>query len=159
LKAVEVNEQRTDTTAYQQIFGTLMYLVTGTRPDLAYNITHLSQVNASLSIMNLTAAKRVLRYLQGTNNKHHFDPGNNQLKMTVYTDESYSNCLDTRRSFLGYIFQLGNATISWRCRKQQSMATSTCAAEIVALSITTKHHLWLKGGLQELLEIDTPTAL
>jgi len=45
LKAVELDNQRTDATAYQQIIGSLMYLVTGTRPDLAYTITHLSQFN------------------------------------------------------------------------------------------------------------------
>ena len=66
LKAIEVDEQSTDTTAYQQIIGPLMYLVTGTRPDLAYTITHLSQFNSSPSITHHTAAKRVLRYLQGT---------------------------------------------------------------------------------------------
>jgi len=47
LKAIEVDEQSTDTTAYQQIIGSLMYLVTGTRPDLAYTITYLSQFNSS----------------------------------------------------------------------------------------------------------------
>jgi len=159
LKAIEVDEQRTDTTAYQQIIGSLMYLVTGTRPDLAYPITHLSQFNSSPSITHLTAAKGVLRYLQGTKDRHRFYPWNNELKMTAYTDASYGNCLDTRRSFSGYIFRLGNATISWRCRKQRSVATSTCEAEYMALAMTTKHHLGLKRGSQELLKIDIPTAL
>jgi len=159
LMAIEVDEQSTDTTAYQQIIGSLMYLVTETRPDLAYTITHLSQFNSSPSITHLTAAKRVLRYLQGTNNRHLFYPWNNQLKMTAYTDASYSNCLDTRGSFSGYIFQLGNTTISWRCGKQRSVATSTCEAEYMALAMTTKHHLWLKRGSQELLKMDIPTAL
>jgi len=114
-KAIEVDEHSTNTTAYQQIIGSLMYLVTGTRPDLAYTITHLSQFNSSPSITHRTAAKRLLRYLQGTTDRHLFYSWKNQLKMTVYTDASYCNCLDTRRSFSGYIFQLGNATISWRC--------------------------------------------
>jgi len=74
-------------------------------------------------------------------------------------DESYSNCLDTRWSFSGYIFQLGNAPISWRCRKQQAVATSTSEAEYMALAMTTKQHLWLKCGLQELMKEDIPTAL
>jgi hypothetical protein len=113
LKAIEVDEQGTDTTAYQQIIGSLMYLVIGTRPDLAYTITDLSQFNSSPSIMHLTAAKRVLRYLQGTKDRHIFYPWNNQLKMRAYTYASYGNCLDIRRSFSGYIVPLGNATISW----------------------------------------------
>jgi len=60
LKAIEVDEQSTDATAYQQIFGSLMYLVTGTKPDLAYTITHLSQIISSPSIAHLTAIKREL---------------------------------------------------------------------------------------------------
>jgi len=128
LKATEEEDEHTDATAYQQVIGSLMYLVTGMRPDLAYTITHLSQFNSSPSAKHLTAAKRVLQYLQGTNGRHLLYPWNNQLKMTAYMDASYGNCLDTRRSFSGYIFQLGNATISWRCRKQRSIATSSCEA-------------------------------
>ena len=56
LKAIEADEQHTDTTAYQQIIGSLMYLATGTRPDLADTITHLSQFNAFPSNMHHTAA-------------------------------------------------------------------------------------------------------
>ena len=79
--------------------------------------------------------------------------------MTAYRDESYGNCLDTSRSFSGYIFPLRNATISWRCPKERSVATSTGEAEYMALAMTTKHHLWLKRGTQELPKEDIPTAL
>jgi len=64
-----------------------------------------------------------------------------------------------RWSFSGYIFQLGNATIPWRCQKQRSVATSSCEAEYLTLAITTKHHLRLKRGTQELLKKDIPMAL
>jgi len=60
LKAIEVDEHSTDTIAYQQIIRSLIYLVTGTRPDLAYTITHLSQFNSSPLVTHLTAAKQVL---------------------------------------------------------------------------------------------------
>ena len=59
LKAIEINEQSTDTTAYQQIIVSFMYLGTGTRPDPAYTITDVSQLNSSPSITHVTAAKRV----------------------------------------------------------------------------------------------------
>jgi len=68
--------------------------------------------------------------------------------MTAYEDASYGNCLDKRRSFSGYNFQLGNSTIFWRCWKQWSVATSTCEAEYMALAMMTKHDLWLKRGNQ-----------
>jgi len=86
-------------------------------------------------------------------------PWNNPLKMTACRDASYGNCLDTRRSFSGYIFHLGNATISWRFRKQRYIATSTGEAEYMALAMTTKHHLWFKHGTEELLKKDISTAL
>jgi len=72
LKAIQDDNERTDATAYQQIIGSLMYLVIGTRPDLPYTITHFSQFNTSPSSKQLTAAKRVLRYLQGTKDRHLF---------------------------------------------------------------------------------------
>jgi len=113
LKAIEDEDNCTDATAYQQIIRSLIYLVTGTRPDLAYTITHLSKFNSSPATKRRTAAKRVLRYPQGTKDRNHFHPRNEQVKMTAYTDASYGSCSDTRRSFSGDIFQLGNATISW----------------------------------------------
>lgn len=42
LMAANRGEQRVNATSYQQIIGSVMYLVSGTRPDLAYTITHLS---------------------------------------------------------------------------------------------------------------------
>lgn len=40
----------TDATLYQQIIGSLMYLVTGTRPDLAFTISKLAQFNSKPTI-------------------------------------------------------------------------------------------------------------
>jgi hypothetical protein len=69
LKVITEDDECTDATAYQQIIESLMYLVTGTRPDLPYTITHLSQFNSSSSTKNHKAAKQVLRYLQGSKDK------------------------------------------------------------------------------------------
>jgi hypothetical protein len=60
------SEQTDDITLYQQIIGSLMYTVTGTRPDLAYSVTHLSQFSSAPTSTHLQAAKRVLRFLKGT---------------------------------------------------------------------------------------------
>jgi len=73
-------------------------------------------------------------------------------------DASHGNCLDPRRSFSGYIFQLDHAAVSWKCRKQQSVATSTCEAEYMALAMTINYHLWLMRGLQGIFKIDIPAA-
>jgi hypothetical protein len=159
LIATSDEDDKADATAYQQIIGSLMYLVTATRPDLAYTITHLSQFNSNPSTAHMSAAKRVLRYLQKTKEKSLLFPFGSDLKLSAYNDASYGNCYDTRRSFSGYLFRLGDSTISWRSRKQRSVATSTCEAEYMALAMTTKHHLWLTRGLKELLKNDIPHAV
>jgi hypothetical protein len=107
----------------------------------------------------MAAAKRVLRYLQATKDVALFYPWKSSLKLTAYSDALYGNDIDSRRSFTGYIFQLGDSTISWRSRKQRSVATSTCEAEYMVLALTSKHHLWLQRGLKELLKQDTPNAI
>ncbi|KAI0992157.1 hypothetical protein K3495_g16029, partial [Podosphaera aphanis] len=83
-------ENSVDLTIYQQIIGSIMYLVSGTRPDLAYTITHLSQFNTNPSQLHLNAAKRVLRYLKGTKNLKLIYKFNSHLVLNGFCDASYA---------------------------------------------------------------------
>jgi hypothetical protein len=67
-----------------------------------------------------------------------------------FTDSDYDNSIDSRQSVWGYLFNLGNSTISWQSQKQTSVSTSTTGAEYVALSKAAKHFLWLKTALKDL---------
>ena len=51
---------------YQSAVGALMYAMLGTRPDIAYAITSLSQFSNNPGYVHWIALKRVLRYLRGT---------------------------------------------------------------------------------------------
>ena len=55
-----------DTNLYRQIVGSLIYTMTGTRPDLCHIVTRLSQYMSKPTVATLSAAKHVLRYLKGT---------------------------------------------------------------------------------------------
>ncbi len=74
-------------------------------------------------------------------------------------DSDFAGCRDTRRSTSGYIFQLGQATICWKSRKQRSVSTSTHEAEYMALCMSAKQHIWLKNAMNELGLKDIPSAL
>lgn len=56
----------TDASRYQEIVGSLLFLSTRPRPDIAVAVTLLSRHNASPTNANMISAKRVLRYLRGT---------------------------------------------------------------------------------------------
>jgi hypothetical protein len=110
---------------YQSIIGSCMYLVTCTRPDLAYPVSYLSQFLPTPSKSHLTTAKRLLWYLKGTKNLKLSFPRSNASEITLegYSDSNYGNCLDTRQPISGNIVRLNNSTICWRSKKQKSVAT------------------------------------
>ena len=72
--------------------------------------------------------------------------------LTGYVDADWAGCVDTRRSTTGYVFILGNAAISWSCKRQKTVALSSCEAEYMALSEGTKEAIWLRQLLEELGE-------
>ena len=57
-----------DPKLYRKIVGSLIYVMTGTRPDLCYVITKLSQHMARPTQARLGLTKHILRYINGTLN-------------------------------------------------------------------------------------------
>ena len=55
-----------DSTTYQSMVGILLYATIIARPDISYVIAVVSRYNSNPSEAYLTAAKRILRYLNGT---------------------------------------------------------------------------------------------
>ena len=51
---------------YQRAIGSIMYAMLGTRPDLAYAVSILSQFCINLGPQHAQAVQRVLRYLKKT---------------------------------------------------------------------------------------------
>ena len=138
--------EEVDNTLYRSIVGSLAYAATGTRPDLSYTITYLSQFLEPRSTKpeHMTAAKRVLKYLRKTIDWDllypHIESGQavHQYALEGYVDSSWGACPLTRRSHMGYIFRIGGCTISWKARKQRSVATSTTEAEYMTMSLGAK---------------------
>ena len=62
----EEEAKRMENIPYQNLIGALMYLAVFTRPDIAHAVSVLSQFNANYGTQHWAAAKRVLRYLKGT---------------------------------------------------------------------------------------------
>jgi hypothetical protein len=89
-----------------------MYTYIGTRPDLAFKITLLSQFSSCPNTSHLATTKLVLQYPKATKDYTMFYPRNNDAILHGFSDTSYGNFLDDRKSYSGYVFRLGDATIS-----------------------------------------------
>jgi hypothetical protein len=74
------------------------------------------------------AAKKVMRYLQGTKDYSLTFRHTDHLEVVGYLDSDFAGCVDSRKFTSGYIFLLAGRAISWRSNKQTIVATSTMEA-------------------------------
>ena len=65
-------------------------------------------------------------------------------------DADYAADKSDRKSTSGYIFTLGGGAVSWASKKQRSVSTSTTEAEYLALSMCSKHAVWIGELLREI---------
>ena len=114
---------------YASVVGSLMYAQTCTRPDISFAVGMLGRYQSNPGMDHWKAAKKVLRYLQGTKDYMLMYRKSYQLEAIGYTDSDYAGCVDTRKSTFGYIFLLAGGVVSWKSGKQSVIATSTMEAE------------------------------
>ena len=135
---------------YRQAVGCLMYLATGTRPDLAFAIQLVSRFGSNPGKPHWEAVKHIYQYVKQTK----------QLKLTFTkqghhdvkgsTDADWESCEDTRRSNTGFGFFLSGAAISWCSRRQKTVSLSSCESEYVAATEATREAVWIRAFLEEL---------
>lgn len=134
---------------YQSLIGAMMYLAVSTRPDVAYAVNFLSQFNSNYGTKHWQAAKRVLRYLNGT-----ADYGllYRKTSSSIYgvVDADWGNNLADRKSYSGYGFILNGSVISWEARKQRTVALSSTEAEFLAITEAAKEAIYLKHIMSEI---------
>ncbi|XP_022883431.1 uncharacterized protein LOC111400236 [Olea europaea var. sylvestris] len=91
---------------------------------------------------HLVVVHRIVRYLIGTPHRGLFFPHGIPLELTAYCDTDWAGCPDHRRSTTGWCIFLGNALISWKCKKQDCVSKSS--TEIV-IALCPLHVLRLYG--------------
>ena len=123
---------------YRELIGSLMYLTTCTRPDLAFAVGHLSRYVERPTQQHIGAAKRVLRYLIGTKHygivysRNKTAKQDRSLMIDGYCDSDWGNDPDSRKSITGFVHCLAGGAISWASRRQTIVEQSTAEAEYVS---------------------------
>lgn len=136
---------------FKELTGSLLYMVTCTRPDIAHAVSMASRTSKP-TMAHWLALKRILRYLKGT--KHigiQFKGGVNEL--IGFSDADYANDPVTRRSNTGYCIFYAEGLIAWRCQRQPIVTLSTTESEFVAGCDLTKAIIPIQDQLIELKEI------
>jgi hypothetical protein len=133
---------------YATAIGSLMYLMVGTRPDIAFALGMLSRFTSQPQSHHQVALQRLLRYIQATQS-HRITYRSGQL--IGYTDADFGGSVvtDGAYSTSGYVFQLAGAPVSWSSKRQGEVATSTTHAEYIGQYNAILHLQWLRTFLAE----------
>ncbi|GJS87455.1 putative ribonuclease H-like domain-containing protein [Tanacetum coccineum] len=122
-----------DVHLYRSMIGSLIYL-TASRPDIMFAVCACSRFQVTPKTSHLHVVKRIFRYLKGKPKLGLWYPKESSFDLVAYSDSDYGgNNLD-RKSTTGGCQFLSHRLISWQCKKQTIMATSTTEAEYVAIA-------------------------
>ncbi|KAL6324338.1 hypothetical protein AAG906_012584 [Vitis piasezkii] len=88
---------------YASAVGSLMYAQVCTRPDIAFAVGMLGRYQSNLGKDHWKAAKKVMRYLQGTKDYKLMYRRTSNLEVVGYSDSDFAGCVDSRKSTSGYI--------------------------------------------------------
>ena len=140
----------TEVTNYQSIIGSLLYLMTGTRPDIAYAVTHLSQFCTNPSPEHYKATLHICQYLVGTQDYLLVYSNTGDKGLEAYLDSDWAADKIQRHSITGNFFKLAGGIICWRSYAQKTTALSSTEAEYMASSDCSKQAVWIKTLIEEL---------
>ncbi|GKA47915.1 putative ribonuclease H-like domain-containing protein [Tanacetum coccineum] len=91
-----------------------------------------SPVNVHLYRSMIEAVKKIFKYLKGQPRLGLWYPRESPFVLEAYSDSDYAGANKDRKSTTGGCQFLGRRLISWQCKKQTIVATSTTEAEYVA---------------------------
>ncbi|GMP70897.1 hypothetical protein CsSME_00029533 [Camellia sinensis var. sinensis] len=117
---------------YASAVGSLMYAKVCTIPDIGFVVGMLGRYQSNPGLEHWKAAKKVMRYLQGTKDYKLTYRHADSLEVIGYSNLDFAGCSDTRRSTSRYIFLLTGGVVSWRSIKQSITTSSTMQAKFVA---------------------------
>ncbi|XP_019460115.1 PREDICTED: uncharacterized protein LOC109359876 [Lupinus angustifolius] len=141
-----------DPTFYRSIVGALQY-ATVTRPDITYCVNKVCQFLEKPLNSHWKAVKRIIRYLQGTQDMGlTVKPAENlsNLPIVAFCDADWASNIDDRKSTSGACLYLGPNVITWWSKKQQTISRSSTKAEYRSLALASQEIMWVESLLKEL---------
>nr|GFA21204.1 uncharacterized mitochondrial protein AtMg00810-like [Tanacetum cinerariifolium] len=129
---------------YRSMIRSLMYL-TASRPDIMFVVCAYARYQVTPKECHLHAVKRIFRYLKGHPKLGLWYPKDSPFDLVSFSDSDYSGATQDRKSTTEGCQFLGRRLISWKCKKQTIVATSTTEEEYVAAASCCGQVLWIQN--------------
>ncbi|GKE72513.1 putative ribonuclease H-like domain-containing protein [Tanacetum coccineum] len=110
----------------------LEYSIIEDRETLVKGYEEAADVDVTPKTSHLHVVKRIFRYLKGKPKLGLWYPRVSAFDLEAYSDSDYASVNLDRKSTIGGCQFLGRRLISWQCKKQTIVATSTIEVEYVA---------------------------
>nr|GFC68957.1 retrovirus-related Pol polyprotein from transposon TNT 1-94 [Tanacetum cinerariifolium] len=137
-----------DHTHYQSMIGSLMY-VTSSRPDIMFATCMYARYQANPNEHQVSAVKRIFRYLKGSINLGLWYPKYFGFDLTAYSDADHAGYHLDRKSTSGSVQFLGDKLVCWSSKKHNCVSISTTESEYVAVSTCCAQVLWMHSQLTD----------
>nr|GEV29044.1 ribonuclease H-like domain-containing protein [Tanacetum cinerariifolium] len=140
------NGEDVDVHTYRSMIGSLMYL-TSSRLDIMFAVCACARFQVTPKASHLHAVKRIFRYLKDKPHLGLWYPKDSPFNLVAYSDSDYAGASLDKKSTTGGCQFLRCRLISWQCKKQTMVATSSTEAEYVAAASCCAQVLWIQNQL------------
>jgi hypothetical protein len=138
------------TVPYLSAVGSLMYLATCTRPDIAFTVSVLARFSANPGKEHWQAVKHLFRYLRHTLDVQlTYGPSPLKELFVTYSDADYAGDSNTLRSTGAYVVMMGTGAVDWSSKLQSVVVQSTTEAEYIAANSAGRDIAWMRNLLTE----------
>nr|GEV70422.1 uncharacterized mitochondrial protein AtMg00810-like [Tanacetum cinerariifolium] len=127
-----------DVHIYRSMIGSLMY-ITSSRPDIMFAVCACSCFQVTPKASHFHAVKRIFRYLKGKPHLGLWYHEDSPFNLVADSDSDYAGASLDRKSTTGGCQFLGCRLISWECKKQTVVATSSTEAEYITVVATSSN--------------------
>eukprot|EP00937_MAST-01D_sp_MAST-1D-sp2_P007317 g7317.t1 len=163
-KATDEEVEEAKDLPYQELIGSLCWMITWVRIEASTIMSMLGQHNARWSKEHFKVALGVLKYLEATaqqgirySRTAEFNPNN---CLSGYSDADLAGDVETRRSRTGKLVLCGGGPVAHQSRLQPVVQLSTAAAETIALNDTAQDVNVIRSTLADMgLEQTVPTTV
>lgn len=135
-----------------QLVSSLLWTSQTCFPQITHAVHQVTQFNSNPGCVHWETVKQILQYLKGQHRTILVSGGDGRdpTALMAYSTLNWAKNCDDPRSTSGYVIKLGELTVSWSLKKQNTVAASSTDVEYMAAAYCSRHILWDRNLLTEL---------